>query len=307
MENPANDEVYLERFLQNLLHIKQYSRLTIDHYERDIKQFYGFILKEYNLRQIQSVKLLHVRDWLAYLALNYLEANSLKRKKSSLSTYFKFLQKNGIIKSNVIKEIPIPSQAKKLPQFLDGKATNELLNHFFQIDFEIEDWKVINQKLIIATLYSSGIRRAELSHLKSSDIYWSNAQIKILGKGNKYRFVPLPEILMDLFKKYLAAKQEKFNEHSNTDNFFITHTGQPFYDNYIYRLVKEGLSSVTTIIKRSPHVLRHTFATELLNNGADISVIKDLLGHSSLAATQIYTHTNIENLKKIFKNSHPRN
>lgn len=302
----GQDTEWVHQYLDYIDKIKKYSPHTVNSYTQDIVQFYEFVFSESNsIDSVKHIRLIHIRNWMSELALNNNENSTLKRKKSALNSYFKYLQKNNYIDTNLIQNVPTPPLKKRIPNYLDAQATENIQKNFFDIDFQ-SDWKKINGKIFIILLYCTGIRRAELCNLKSQNINYSQNHITVIGKGNKTRIIPIPETLNNILNLYENEKKEKFPEH-NSEFFFITHTGQDIYNVYIHRLVQENLSQITTINKKSPHVLRHTYATELLNNGADISAIKDLLGHSSLAATQIYTHTNIENLKNIFKKSHPRN
>lgn len=298
----------LEKFLHYIQNIKKFSLLTIKSYESDILQFFKFIQSESTqINSVKQIKTIHARQWIMHLAVDSekkLDATSIKRKKSSLTSFYKYLVKNQFVETNPFRAIPTPSLKKRIPLFLEAKSNdiiNEMLN---EINFE-EDWKKINTKMMVFLLYTTGLRRDELRNLQSPNIHWSQNIIQITGKGNKMRVLPILPDFMNKLKIYDEKKHKSFPTYSGK-TFFITHTGKEMYNMYIHRVVSEYLNTITTIHKKSPHILRHTFATELLNHGADLIAIKDLLGHSSLAATQIYTHTNIENLKKIFKKSHPR-
>lgn len=228
-----------------------------------------------------------------------MKSKSINRKISTLKSYYKFLQKEGeIIQSPMLKVIS-PKVPKRLPQFVDERGMEALL----QVnDFE-HTFEGIRNRLILELFYATGVRVSELINLKSSDVNSVGLQIKVLGKRNKERIIPISDHLIPLMNLYL---DEKSHSIGNNEFYFCNAKGEPLYTKYVYRLVKSELSNVTTIQKKSPHVLRHTFATHMLNNGADLNAIKEILGHSSLAATQVYTHNSIEKLKNIYKQAHPK-
>jgi integrase/recombinase XerC len=225
---------------------------------------------------------------------------SVNRKISTLKSFFKFLLKEGLIQSNPLVNIPLPKIRKKLPYFMG----EENLNHLLDDGLFDQSFEGIRDKLIISLLYGTGIRRTELSNLKLADINRADCLIKVLGKRNKERIIPYPRTLDKDIGDYLTARSEI--NCLDSGFLFLTLKGEQVYDKLIYRVVNENLSKVTSLEKRSPHVLRHSYATHLLDRGADLNAVKELLGHSNLAATQIYTHTSFEKLQKIYKQTHPR-
>lgn len=287
-------------FIQHLRFEKRYSPHTITAYNRDIDRFQAYLSEEYNIDDIKVVTHFHIRGWLASLKGEENTARTLNRKLSSLNGFFKYLRKIGYMDKNPIRKLHSQRLPEWLPTYIKETEAEHLLE---EVQFG-EGFTGFTERLVCELLYATGMRRAELQQLKEKDIEWGLKQIRILGKGNKERLVPISEALMDDMRAYIQEKrkQETFNE------VFLLNleSGKPLYPNYIYRIVKRYMAQSTTLQKKSPHVLRHSFATHLLNNGANIQAIKDLLGHSSLAATQIYTHNNIDKLKEIHRQNHPR-
>jgi len=236
---------------------------------------------------------------LASLKGEELTAKSINRKISSLKSFFKYQMKNGIITQTPMATIVIPKMSKRLPSFVEEKDIHTLMSY---VEFG-DDWKGRTEKLVMQLFYSTGMRLSELINLKESQLDESYAQIKVIGKGNKERIIPVNKDLIRALKNYI---QEKPCRLENVLNLFINENGKPLQPRAVYSFVKKYLSMVTTIEKKSPHILRHSFATHLMNNGADLNAVKELLGHSSLAATQVYTHNTIEKLKEIFKKAHPK-
>jgi integrase/recombinase XerC len=287
-------------FLQHLRFEKRYSPHTLKAYERDIELFRDYLAVEYDISNPEKVTHFHIRGWLAGMKEQEHKARTLNRKLSSLSAFYTFLRKSGFTDNNPIRKLHAQRLPERLPVSLKESETQHLLE---EVQFE-EGFGGATDRLICELLYSTGMRRNELLQLREQDIEWRLQQVRILGKGNKERLVPLSEALLDTLRAYLQEKRklEKFD-----DTYLLNlQNGSPLYAGYIYRVVRRYLGQSTTMIKRSPHVLRHSFATHLLNNGANIQAIKELLGHSSLAATQIYTHNNIEKLKEIHRKNHPK-
>ncbi|MCW3123325.1 MAG: hypothetical protein JWQ38_2817 [Flavipsychrobacter sp.] len=290
----------LTDYLQYLRFEKRYAAHTLVAYQKDLEQFRDYLSTEFSLPALNDISHFHIRGWLAGMKGDKRTARTINRKISSLNAYYKYLLKHGYTEKNPVRQLHSQRLPERLPVYLKETETEHLLQ---EVAFE-EGFKGATDRLICELLYSTGIRRNELQQLKEADIEWSLNQVRILGKGNKERLVPVSPALLDTLRDYIADKQ-KLEVYD--DKYLLNlETGKPLYAGYIYRVVTKYLGEATTMKKKSPHVLRHTFATHLLNNGANIQAIKDLLGHSSLAATQVYTHNNIDKLKEIHKQNHPR-
>ncbi len=298
---PITFQTHQQNFLEYLQFQKRYSKHTILSYETDLNAFALFIDKEFGCIEIPAIKTTYIRTWLASLKESEMSSRSLNRKISSLRSFFKYLLKNDIVNVNPVTSVISPKMPKRLPQFVSEKGTNTL---FTSIKFS-EGFKGLTEKLILQVLYATGMRKAELIALKEYSIDRMNASIKVLGKGNKERIIPVNISLIKDLKYYSEEKKRLFARNENMV-LFVNEKGEEFDPKTVYNIVKKYLSKVTTIEKKSPHVLRHSFATHLMNNGADLNAVKELLGHSSLAATQIYTHNTIEKLKDIYKKAHPK-
>lgn len=291
---------FVDIYIDYLKNEKKYSGNTIISYINDLKQFSNFVNIDLNSPETLNIKKEHIRNWVIYLFENKYSSTSINRKLSTLKSFFKYLLKRGFVKNNPVKLIATPKSEKRLPSFINIKQINELLDNIFD---ENNNFEKNRDRLIIEMFYLTGIRRNELINIKLGDIDFNNCKIKIIGKGNKERIIPISKEFSERIKRYLELKNELGLQ---TEYLFVTNGGQKLYPEFVYRVVKKYLTYVSTLRKRSPHVIRHTFATHLLNEGADLSAIKDLLGHSSLAATQVYTHNSFEKLKKIYKLTHPR-
>lgn len=288
-------------FIQYLRFEKRYSPNTLIAYRKDLLQFQNYILENFDMSDPLQVTHFHIRSWLATEKDEQdLKARSINRKLSSLNSFYKNLLKKQLISKNPVKQLHAQKLPERLPVFLKETETETLLD---DIEFE-EGFKGYTDRMICEMLYLTGMRRNELIQLKETDIEWSLNQIRVLGKGNKERLLPIDPNLKESIKNYINEKKKL--EQYNSLYLLNLDNGKQLYPTYVYRTVKKYLILSTTLHKKSPHVLRHTFATHLLNKGANIQAIKDLLGHSSLAATQIYTHNNIERLKEIHKLNHPR-
>lgn len=292
--------VWIPDFLKYLKFERRYSHHTLIAYEKDLSQFLSFIDEQFELTQVGEVKHFHVRSWLASMKDDNQSARTINRKLSSLNSYYKYLMRHGKTDANPVLLLHAQKLPERLPSFLKEQETTYMLE---ELEFE-PGFKGFTDRMICNMLYQTGMRRSELLQLKEQDIEWSLKQVRILGKGNKERLVPISTELLDDMKAYIAEKR-KLEQYDNK-YLLVLESGKQLYAGYVYRIVKQQLGAITSLKKKSPHVLRHTFATHLLGNGANIQAIKDLLGHSSLAATQIYTHNNIEQLKEIHKTSHPR-
>jgi integrase/recombinase XerC len=287
-------------FISYLRFEKRYSAHTLTAYEHDLAQFDEYLTTAFTEIDLKDITHFHIRGWLAEMKESKQTARTINRKISSLNSYYKYLLRMAVVAKNPVRQLHAQKIPERLPVFLKEAETAHLLE---EVQFE-EGFKGFTDRMICELLYATGMRRNELQQLKETDIEWSLRQIRILGKGNKERLVPVSAAQLDTLREYIAEKRklEKY------DNQYLLNmeNGSQVYAVYIYRTVKKYLATSTTMQKKSPHVLRHTFATHLLSNGANIQAIKDLLGHSSLAATQVYTHNNIEKLKEIHKQNHPR-
>jgi integrase/recombinase XerC len=292
---------YQQQFLHYLRFQKRYSQHTIISYENDLAGFATFLATEYPDTNINKVKTTYIRTWLASLKEMDMASKSINRKISSLRSFFKYLLKNEIVQVNPVSTIISPKMPKRLPQFVEeGDTTNLLTNTVFS-----EGFAGLTEKLLLEILYNTGIRKAELINLKEHQIDNSNSNIKVLGKGNKERIIPVSKTLIDAIKYYILEKRKLF-ERNEENHLLVSNKGKPLDPKTVYNITKKYLSQVTIIDKKSPHILRHSFATHLMNNGADLNAVKELLGHSSLAATQVYTHNTIGKLKDVYKKAHPK-
>ncbi len=291
----------LKSFLQYIQYEKRFSPHTVTAYKGDLDQFSDYLEATYRIKEIQEVNHTFIRSWMVSLMESGITSRSINRKITTLKTYYKFLLKNGVVTANPMLKIQSPKQSKKLPLFVE-ESKMELL--FDKVDFG-EGFDAFRDKLIMELFYATGMRLAELVNLKEQDIDLNNCTIKILGKRNKERVVPFTTKMKRLFEEYFSEKKKASFENKSA-TLFVTTEGKKIYPKLAYRIVNKYLAQVTTLEKKSPHVLRHTFATHMLNNGAEINSIKEILGHASLSATQVYTHNTIEKLKKVYKEAHPR-
>ncbi len=294
--------MHKEKFLKYLEFRKKYSLHTVNSYARDLNQFETFCTE--NLQDIPNNGIVTdfkiIRRWIASLAESNNSSRTINRKLSTLKTFYNYLMREGIVKSNPVSKIIRPKTEKKLPEFVSEEKINILLDSGDLFD---DDFEGVRNKLILEFLYGTGMRRAELIGIKIFDIDIDMVTVKVTGKGNKQRIIPFPKVFVSLIQRYLELRSEIMTE---TDAFFITKSGKAIYPNLVYRVVTKNISYVSSLKKRSPHTLRHSYATHLLNNGADINAVKELLGHANLSATQIYTHNTFEKLNKIYKQAHPR-
>ncbi|MCF6184918.1 MAG: tyrosine-type recombinase/integrase [Bacteroidales bacterium] len=293
--------MHKKSFLKYIEYQKKYSSLTVNSYAIDLNSFYSFCLNNKFIDSedeiIKDYKI--IRKWVAYLSTQNLSSKSINRKLSTLRSFYNFLQRENKIDSNPLLKITRLKTEKTLPEFISEEKMDLLLGStVFSDDFEgVRDY------LIIEMLYGTGMRRAELINLYLKDIDLKKKYLKVTGKRNKQRIIPFPDELSELTEQYLLLRQEI---QTDSDFLFITKSGKKIYPNLVYRTVVKYISLISTQKKKSPHTLRHTYATHLLNNGADINAVKELLGHASLSATQIYTHNTFEKLNRIYKQAHPR-
>lgn len=290
-----------ETFLKYLEYEKRYSKHTLISYKQDLNQLCSFIKDTFPELNLHSANHQLIRSWIVTLVESGVQPKTINRKIASLRSYYKFLLREGAIKKDPTSKIKVLKTSKKLPQFVNEQDMNLLLdNCVFGNDFE-----GLRDKLVLELLYGTGIRLTELINLKTHNINFYNRTIKVLGKRNKERVIPFSESLKKVIEQYKNEKNITIGPHDN-ENLIVTSSGESCYPMLIYRIVKKYLNLFTTIDKRSPHVLRHTFATHLLNKGAELNAVKDLLGHTSLAATQVYTHNSLDKLKSVFDQAHPK-
>jgi len=288
-------------FSDYLLLEKNYSALTVKAYQNDLETFLGFVEKEYETGSIKDVNYSQIRSWIVFLVESELSNRSINRKVSALNTFYKFLLKVGDIEINPLAKHKALRTSKKVQiPFSEAEIKTVLDDLNFDDDFES-----VRNKLIIELFYSTGIRRIELVELKLATIDFNNKSLKVLGKRNKERIVPLLSSVVQTARTYLIKRAE-LESVSDVEYLFLTKKGVKIYETLVYRIINEYFSLASSKVKKSPHILRHSFATHLLNQGADLNAVKELLGHSSLAATQVYTHNSIAELKKVHVNSHPR-
>lgn len=293
-----------EAFLNYLKFEKRYSTKTVESYKTDILQFFHFIKLEFELEDALHVKNNQVRAFVVQLVNDKRKPTSIKRKISALKSFYKYHQKIGKLKTNPADKINSPKIPERLPKFVEQQKINNLFEEpekYFKNTFE-----GMQEKLLIDVLYSTGMRRQELINLKWSDINFSSNQVKVTGKGNKQRLIPIGNELVNSLRIFQNTQINQLKNIPKAAYVFLTKDGNQLYPNYVYRIVKLHIGHCSTAEKKSPHVLRHSFATHMSNNGAKLNDIKELLGHASLASTQVYTHNTIEQLKEIYKLSHPK-
>tara|TARA_B000000532_G_scaffold196104_1_gene162206 strand:+ start:540 stop:1427 length:888 start_codon:yes stop_codon:yes gene_type:complete len=291
----------IEKFIEYLKIEKNYSVNTLSAYKKDLIEFQVFINENFDKCVIENVDYKIIRSWIVLLVNKNLSNRSINRKVSSLKSFYKFLVKTETINSSpLIAHSPL-KQSKKIQVPFSKDEIGALLDS----DFFKSDYKGVLQKTIISFFYFTGVRRIELINLKTSDINMNSYTIRIMGKRNKERIIPMLPKLKESINEYLKIKSHEFNN-VISDYLFISKSGIQLSEKYVYRTVNEYFKLVSPKVKKAPHVLRHSFATHLINEGADINSVKELLGHSSLSATQVYSHTSMERIKEVFKNSHPR-
>jgi integrase/recombinase XerC len=291
----------IQPFIDYLKFEKRYSQHTIVSYQTDLVSFFDYVLIQYGETPLTQLSHVYVRSWLAFLKDEKLSSRTINRKISTLKSFFKHQIKIGVLKQSPMAKVVAPKSEKRLPHFVEDRDIKTLFKH---VEFP-NTWQGKTDRLLLDLFYSTGMRLSELINLKKSSIHYSNHTLKVLGKGNKERIIPISPELIDSIKMYQEQRKIEF-PNLNNDLLLINEKGKALAPRKVYSSVKQYLSLVTTIEKRSPHVLRHTFATHLMNNGADLNAVKELLGHSSLAATQVYTHNTIEKLKDIHKKAHPK-
>lgn len=289
-------------FTDYLLLEKNYSQHTIKAYRVDLEAFQKFITEECDLDHLEDVHYAHIRNWIIALVDQGISNRSINRKVSALNSYFRFLLKIKAIGANPLAKHKALKTSKKIQIPFSKEEIDTVLDELSYDD----SFEGIRDKLIIELFYTTGIRRIELVQLKLSDFDKNSQTLKILGKRNKERIIPLLSTVVKSMNAYLISRQ-KLESITDQDHIFLTLKGDKIYETLVYRIINNYFSKASTKVKKSPHIIRHSFATHLLNQGADLNAVKELLGHSSLAATQIYTHNSIAELKKVHQKAHPRN
>lgn len=289
-----------ESFFNYMQYEKRLSSHTVVAYRKDLDQFMQFCIEVVGEFDVKRVDGKLVRKWVVHLMEQHLTPRSVSRKISAVKAFFRFLMKEQVVESNPASNMILPKIRKKLPVFVEEQNLHHLLDDgYFETDFT-----GIRDKLILALLYGTGIRRAELQNLRDHDFDQTGCTVKVLGKRQKERIVPYPREINIFLNEYIEIRNREVG--TSAGRLLVTGQGKPVYEKLIYRVVTARLAQVTSLDKKSPHVLRHTYATHLLNKGADLNAVKELLGHSNLSATQIYTHTTFEKLHDIYKQAHPR-
>ncbi len=292
----------IQSFIDYLKFEKRYSAHTIRSYHDDLVHFFDFLEIQFGNVRIKEISQSFVRSWLASLKDDDNTARTINRKISTLKSFFKYQLKNGVIENTPMFTITAPKISKRLPVFINEKDLKDLTK---ALATNTEDWDGLNTKMLITVFYSTGMRLSELINLREKQVDFSRKQLKILGKGNKERIIPAGEELLLTIRDYINEKRKVFEK--TDDALLVSSRGKKLYPKYAYNLVRGILNEeVKTLDKKSPHVLRHTFATHLMNNGANLDAVKELLGHASLASTQVYTHNTIEKLKNVYKKAHPK-
>ncbi|TJY36373.1 tyrosine-type recombinase/integrase [Pontimicrobium aquaticum] len=292
----------LKSFKDYLLLEKNYSRHTVNAYVKDLNNFVEFNKEHFNESSIDKVSYSQIRSWIISLVDSGIQNRTVNRKVSSLNSYYKFLLKIESIALNPLSKHKALKVSKKVQIPFSKEEVSKVLDEF---NFD-DTFEGVRDKLIIELFYTTGIRRIELVQLKLKDIDQKNKTLKVLGKRNKERYLPLLEIVINTIETYLL-KRSQLETIVDSNVLFLTKKGHKIYETLVYRIINNYFSNASSKVKKSPHILRHSFATHLLNQGADLNAVKELLGHSSLAATQVYTHNSIAELKKVYAKSHPRN
>lgn len=290
----------IEKYMSYLRYERNYSPRTEISYFGDLRQFSDFVSARYEGMSVGEIDADIARAWIVSLMKDGISERSVNRKLSALKSFYKYLLRMGVVTANPIKKIVGPRMKKSLPSFVNERDMDGILD---MEGFE-DDFSGLRARLILELFYGTGIRRAELIGVKDRDVDFYNETLQVTGKRNKQRLIPLGSGLLSLIRRYMDMRDEEVE--SSSGFLFVKDDGLQLYPMFVHRLVSEYLSQVGTLAKVSPHVLRHSFATGMLNNGADLNAVKELLGHSSLASTEVYTHTSFEELKNIYKQAHPR-
>ena len=292
---------YKESFLDYLRFEKRYSQHTVRSYQNDLDQFLDFIASHTGSQDLSSLASADIRSWMVSLIEGGYSTVSVHRKISALRSFYRFLRREGYVSHDPVEKVVLPKRRKRLPQFVEEGSMDRLLDRY---EFG-SDFSGMRDRTIIEMLYLTGIRRSELIGLRDQDIDLSGQVIRVTGKRNKERLIPLVGSFCHNLQAYIELRNDLGLENPGRW-FFITSKGNKLYDKLVYNIVNRYLELVTTVEKKSPHILRHTFATHMLNHGADLNSIKEILGHANLSATQVYTHNTFEKLKEVYKQAHPR-
>jgi integrase/recombinase XerC len=290
----------LDTFIEYISYEKRYSQHTIDAYARDLRQFSDFLNEQYGITDVTQAGHQQIRSWMVHLMEEGLTERSVLRKLSTLKSFYKYMIRSGQCEHNPTLVVIPPRMPRRNPVFVEESQMRSL---FEDVDFG-NDFPGMRDKLILEVFYATGMRLSELIDLKTADVSFSGNTLKVHGKRNKERLIPFTNKTGEAIRYYLELKEKQ--GHGNTEYLFVTDKGSRLYPRLVYRIVNKYLGMVTTLGHKSPHVLRHTFATHMLNNGAELNAIKEFLGHANLSATQVYTHNTVEKLKKIYKQAHPR-
>ena len=290
----------IKKFIDFLLLEKKYSQHTAIAYQKDIEMFQLFLSREFPESKLSDVNYSQIRNWIVELVNTNITNRTINRKVSSLNSYFKFLLKIQSVEFNPLRKHKALKVSKKLQIPFSEIEITSVLN-----SIETDSFEGLRDKFIVELFYSTGMRRVELVNLKLSDVNLSQGQVKVLGKQNKERYIPLLPNVLDTYQAYLI-KRSNLKVIKDLTALFLTRKGVKVYEKLVYRVIINYFDTISTKVKKSPHILRHSFATHLLSNGADLNSVKELLGHSSLAATQVYTHNSVSELKKVYEKSHPR-
>jgi integrase/recombinase XerC len=294
-------QIYIQKFIDYLKTEKKYSAHTVVSYSNDLKQIGTYFGSVYRIEQIEDINKQIIRSYIAHLSGEKYDPKSINRKISTLKSFFQYLNKKNLYGSNPTATINTLKVAKKLPQVVDKHKINKLFDTL--IERNSQDYNEVLSECLLFFFYHTGCRLSEVIQLKETNVDFGNNTIKVLGKGNKERIIPMTQELKEILIKFNLIKQKN---NILGDFFFIFQTGKKIYSKWVYNTIKENIGKISTQQKKSPHILRHSFATHILDEGADLNAIKELLGHANLNATQIYTHNSIEKLKSIHKESHPK-
>ena len=292
--------LHFEAFLNYLSFERHYSAHTVTSYTKDIEQYIIFLKTTAGIDNSVVAKHIHVRSWIVALMQQSYTPKSINRKLSSIKSYYKFLKRVGVITSNPASKISGPKVAKRLPEVIRKEEMENGLN----MEVDVTSFSDVRDHLLVSLLYGTGIRRAELISLKESSYQKGRSELRVIGKGNKERIIPLSPEMEQLITFYITLKNNEFE--SPSEHLLTTNKGTVMYPKFVYNKINRWILANSSIKKRSPHVLRHSFATHLVDGGAELNAIKELLGHANLSATQIYTHNSMERLRKVYAAAHPR-